>query len=122
MFKQLTEPQKAWLAALRSGEYKQARLTLQHEDSFCCLGVACKVAEKQGVETVYDLGDELEGDNLNDQPKVKQWLGLKDGIGRFGCSNNLLMDTFISSLNDDHNCTFAELADIIEWNADRLFE
>lgn len=40
-----------WVAALRSGEYKQGygRLHLAKDNSFCCLGVLCEVA---GVKKV----------------------------------------------------------------------
>ena len=35
-----------WLAALRSGEYKQGVETLYtNDDKYCCLGVACRVAK-----------------------------------------------------------------------------
>lgn len=39
---------KKWLKALRSGEYKQGKglLYSSKDDSYCCLGVACKV---QGI-------------------------------------------------------------------------
>lgn len=41
--------QEEWIAALRSGDYKQDRdfkghLTLQPQDTHCCLGVACAIA------------------------------------------------------------------------------
>lgn len=34
-----------WVAALRSGEYKQGRAQLYNRalDTYCCLGVACKI-------------------------------------------------------------------------------
>lgn len=38
-----------WLAALRSGEYQQGVATLRHEDTYCCLGVACDIATKNGM-------------------------------------------------------------------------
>lgn len=36
-----------WVSALRSGKYKQGhgRLHLAKDNSFCCLGVLCEVAE-----------------------------------------------------------------------------
>lgn len=34
-----------WVAALRSGKYKQGRTTLKNRDSeFCCLGVLCDIS------------------------------------------------------------------------------
>jgi hypothetical protein len=41
-----------WIAALRSGEYKQGKDKLHHDGRFCCLGVGCVVA---GIE-VSQLG------------------------------------------------------------------
>ena len=40
------EMRKRWVEALRSGKYKQARKVLRSsEDFFCCLGVACDIAD-----------------------------------------------------------------------------
>ena len=40
-----------WVAALRSGEYKQGRDVLHNNKSntYCCLGVLCRVAEFETV-------------------------------------------------------------------------
>lgn len=38
-----------WLHALRSGEYTQAKNSLRKGDSFCCLGVLCDLAAKEGI-------------------------------------------------------------------------
>lgn len=75
MLKKLTAAQQAWVDALRSGQYKQTTMTLQDGDAFCCLGVACKVAEQHGIAADYDADGELDGDNLIAQP-AKDWLGL----------------------------------------------
>lgn len=44
----LTRKQKAfrkrWVAALRSGEYRQTRGELRDAAGFCCLGVACDIS------------------------------------------------------------------------------
>ncbi len=34
---------KKWVAALRSGEYKQTHGTLHNDGGFCCLGVLCDI-------------------------------------------------------------------------------
>lgn len=39
---------KRWVAALRSGEYTQARKSLRDGDSFCCFGVLCDLAARDG--------------------------------------------------------------------------
>ena len=41
---ELTENQLAWLEALESGRYTQAKDTLYDDGAFCCLGVAADLA------------------------------------------------------------------------------
>jgi len=38
-----------WIAALRSGEYKQTKGALRKADGFCCLGVLCDLTRKEGL-------------------------------------------------------------------------
>ena len=40
-----------WIAALRSGEYKQVQAYLHTQAGYCCLGVLCDVISKE-----FDLG------------------------------------------------------------------
>jgi len=42
------------VAALLSGEYKQARGHLRKEDKFCCLGVACDIYRKTAKEGKWE--------------------------------------------------------------------
>jgi hypothetical protein len=37
---------RKWVAALRSGKYKQGTFTFQCGDTFCCLGVLCAIARR----------------------------------------------------------------------------
>src|SRR5687767_3496429 len=37
------EVKARWVAALRSGEYQQARMRLRNGDAMCCLGVLCNL-------------------------------------------------------------------------------
>lgn len=46
-----------WLAALRSGEYKQSRESLYDGNGYCCLGVLQKI--HVGRTWVNHMGDEL---------------------------------------------------------------
>lgn len=74
--------------ALRSGEYQQGegslRRNLEGDPKFCCLGVACDVAKKNGLE-IKILGDE-ENDNdvfYDDEGEflpnsVRDWYGFAD--------------------------------------------
>lgn len=43
------EIKEAWLAALRSGEYKQGTSALKNGGKFCCLGVLCDLHSKAGL-------------------------------------------------------------------------
>lgn len=53
-----TTIKKAWIAALRSGRYKQGRGFLKNPDGArCCLGVLCAVRHV-GVDRVKRWGDE----------------------------------------------------------------
>ena len=51
-----------WIAALRSGKYKQGKGALQRNESFCCLGVLCEVAgvhnfDHDGFGMTYEFSD-----------------------------------------------------------------
>lgn len=107
------KPRQLWVEALRSGEYHQARGQLQNVDAYCCLGVACRVAEKHGVEVNQQLGF-LDGTCLIAQPNVKEWLGLASGKGD-------LKNVSLALLNDAERLSFSDIADIIEQNAGELF-
>lgn len=44
------ELKNKWVEALRSGDYQQGRSVLRsHDDKFCCLGVLCDIASKDGI-------------------------------------------------------------------------
>ena len=104
----LTENQQKWVAALRSGDYEQGRGSLQRGDKYCCLGVACVVAEINGV-SVTKFEGEIDGGGLWSQKAVKDWVGLSDKEGR------------LISANDRDEWSFAEIADLIESNPSGLF-
>jgi hypothetical protein len=68
----LTANQEKWLQALESGEFKQGEGRLQEDDSYCCLGVACRVAGVQG---------DLKGASLTTYPDVIEAMGLTESYG-----------------------------------------
>lgn len=87
--------------ALRSGAFRQTQYTLQDSTGYCCLGVACVIAEQNGV-TVRRVapGLPLIGCTLiPDQPDVQKWLDMSDREheNRMGW-------------NDDLGRTFTEIA------------
>ena len=55
------EVKEKWVAALRSGEYKQTKQTLHDKNGFCCLGVLCDLYLKE---------NDLDWQEHNYDPKV----------------------------------------------------
>lgn len=116
---ELGPKQKTWIAALRSGKYKQGKAKLCTIDAdgnkcYCCLGVANDVLELGILQTsayLYNAYKEL---------------GLKDYDGEF-ININMLHPSragFVSSLaelNDSLNYTFEQIADYIEQNPENVF-
>lgn len=111
---------KAWVKALRSGEYQQAQATLREGDAYCCLGVACELYRqtvgkgewgektKKGTAFLGTLG------HLT--PPVQDWLGLSDGYGSYGSDR-----THSLTERNDAGATFSEIAEIIESEPVGLF-
>lgn len=114
--KELTGPQKLWVAALRSEKYEQTKDILEDNFGFCCLGVACKIADQHGVFVRKHDDGTLIGGDLSDQPDVQKWLGLKSSYGGLPEKTG----SGLTELNDSGK-TFKELADIIEQYSDVLF-
>lgn len=87
------EHMRQWIAALRSGEYPQARGTLKKVLSgggfaYCCLGVVCELAIKDGVPVRvtrhvddYEVFYRFDGLHALLPPQVAQWLGTDSNPG-----------------------------------------
>lgn len=101
---------QAWLAALRSGQYRQTTGVLQdHEAAFCCLGVACMVSQ---LNLRLDGEHKLFGVTLSSQPEVEelfQRLGLNVNGGTPDGVTYIL-----ANLNDNFRLPFKDIADYIE--------
>lgn len=72
-----------WVEALRSGRYVQGQGKLNKGDKFCCLGVLCDLAERDGVVTSHIAvsGERVysgpEGSDSSLLPRdVASWAGL----------------------------------------------
>lgn len=93
---------KRWVAALRSGEYKQGKSNLYIDGKYCCLGVACIVA---GM-----THDTIDGDSLinNDIKFSIVPIVLHDSLG-----DNIGLRLAIMN---DNGKSFSEIADYIEEN------
>ena len=125
----MNENAKKWVAALRSGEYRQTQGILQDSNGFCCLGVACDLYAKEHPEARW-----MQTDNgvyifnaLPSQPTtsvrsgtilpapVQQWLGLTSADGELaGIDESLL-------LYNDRGTPFEQIAHIIESKEAELF-
>lgn len=108
-----------WLTALRSGTYKQGTGRLHRldpdtdTDSFCCLGVLCDLAEKEGVAVeVHSNSDAnlvlYDCATMVPPHSVCEWAEI-DPNGRL---IHVLVD-----LNDKHALNFSAIADYIEEHA-----
>jgi hypothetical protein len=110
----LNENAKKWVAALRSGEYKQAQSQLKTEIGHCCLGVACELAKQAGVISDYKSSEWFL------PVTVRNWLGLATHGGTYQESEDTDLDMSLARKND-RGATFSEIADIIESEPEGLF-
>jgi hypothetical protein len=96
-----TKLKKKWVAALRSGKFKQGSLALLAQGSYCCLGVLCRVSGMT-PQAIKNLECE-EGDTNGLLPKsLRKEFGITDRQQRA-----------LALMNDD-GCSFDAIADRIE--------
>lgn len=108
-----------WVKALRSGEYKQTNGTLRDQDGFCCLGVLCEVAVKEGViaPAVINQHDEYvyaETATSVLPEEVWEWAGLEGSSPQSNFTEGAEDGWAYYELNDTVGLTFEEIADILE--------
>jgi hypothetical protein len=99
-----------WIKALESGEYKQAKGVLRNEnrDRFCCLGVACDVANKFSRTNYFDMSD-----NLLLPESLANFIGIDEG-GEFKEEIKYRGKNYSSLTNlNDEGITFPTIARII---------
>jgi hypothetical protein len=96
---------KKWVAALRSGKYKQVKERLTNgKGGYCCLGVACKLKSlprfRYGLSYFYS--SVAHNNDLLLPREIRQDIGLDE-----------YFQTELSSMNDEGS-SFKEIADYIE--------
>lgn len=113
-----SEAKAKWLAALRSGQYKQSTRGLCNSDGYCCLGVGAKV--------INGLSDaELVQRSVPDKAWVHAWWesvdsqdGPYDYTYRNPClpevSDSIPYNASLAECNDEMRLSFLEIADLIE--------
>jgi len=102
---------KKWIDALRSGDYMQGSGWLHNvkENEYCCLGVACELAIRDGVDVRVEVcGDfcSYDGSTTALPMSVISWLGVNG-------SNPLSA----IEMNDERGMSFDEIANVIEEDA-----
>ena len=110
-----------WIDALRSGEYEQGQYALKHHDTYCCLGVLCDLAVKEGIckeREVEGSSDHLFGVPGDYDPAilpivVRKWAGLEYGDPDVKTEEGDA--TTLSEMNDQ-SYSFSEIADAIDAN------
>ena len=95
------EVKEKWVAALRSGKYKQTRGTLKDKTGYCCLGVLCEATNSR----------KWHGYSLLPRHIMKK-AGLQNECGTYVEYKN--GQTLLTDLNDNRKLTFNDIADIIE--------
>lgn len=130
----LNENAKAWVAALRSGKFKQGHNKLARIDrtvrgsmrfDYCCLGVASELAVAAGIipaPAVSCAYKEYVGGSNYLGFSVAEWLGLRNHKGEYNTKSerdNIIWKSLAGD-NDDGK-TFEEIANIIESEPNDLF-
>lgn len=112
------EVKAKWVAALRSGEYKQAVRCLRSEDGFCCLGVLDDIHAKEiGAEwreSGLTEGGKVTYGYLGDDailaPRVTLWAGMDMNSPYFIEDGQTIELTVLN----DNGTPFTEIADLID--------
>jgi hypothetical protein len=115
-----------WLEALRSGRFPQTHGTLRDKVGYCCLGVLTELAQNEGVCKMKSLDGEhheylpvdsdpgLYGETAGLLGVVQDWAGIRNSTApeldyaKYGVSS-------VIGLNDELRLTFAQIADVIEY-------
>lgn len=122
--KMVPEVKAKLVAALRGGEYKQARSYLRTRDGYCCLGVLCDLYLKEHPEYAGGWAPYASGGTSSFSTgaekfcsfppnQINEWSGL---VERYDDSDKA-RDTLrkLAAMNDDGQ-SFEEIADYIEKN------
>lgn len=88
-----------WIAALRSGKYSQTQEYFKDSNGFCCLGVACDLAQVDESEYLNALDYQFENVNAGQ---------LYTDLGLMSCQAEEL------AIMNDRGDDFDEIADYIE--------
>jgi hypothetical protein len=108
------EVKEKWVKALRSGYYEQCKEFLSIDNRFCCLGVLCEIAVREGITSKKESGVSYvkyyDDDIKTIPPSVRGWAELPiNPIIKYGGGK-----VYITELNDGYCLNFNEIANLIE--------
>ena len=120
----LTPLEVKFIAALRSGKYKQSKYQLRQllEQGHCCLGIACDISglgfwDPKHLD-IYLIPTEDESYTIEAEAAlpspVRQALDWRDDAGRLTFLDRADEPMYLTTLNDDYDVTFPQIADLIE--------
>ena len=114
-----------WIAALESDEYTQGTQYLRSKyNKFCCLGVLCDLAVKDGLleEPTLNLDRYIYGSdaayNMVPESLAKE---LNMSVSGYYGDNYHTDNMCLWRDNDLNHKSFKEIAQIIRYNSDKLF-
>lgn len=98
---------RLWVAALRSDEYKQGHgwLRTVGGSRYCCFGVLCDLAARDGGQQWRQRGGEMwvyDNNSSYIPDRMAKWLRLQEYV------------TILVNRNDTQKWSFAKIADYIE--------
>ena len=111
---------RRWVAALRSGKYKQAVSHLYDGGGFCCLGVMCALrgAKLNEMDQVAMPGELPNFNELFNIDSEHASFFSETGGGQAWQVPYCGEMVYLSELNDDHRLSFKQIANIIERSVD----
>lgn len=129
-FESNKENMRKWVDALRSGEFQQGSGRLSVDGTYCCLGVACEVAIREGVpveKTRVGASGQYKKVYRYDETAlflpvaVQDWLGLSsvEPTVLYDCTDDDCTPSddgthSVVSLNDSEMQPFEVIADALE--------
>ena len=101
-----------WLAALRSGQYKQGHEFLRQGDAYCCLGVLCDLYDATQWRPSSELYNYGKGAGVYIYPPdaVWEWAGIDSEVAQDEVGADL------ARMNDERQMSFDQIADWIAAN------
>ena len=119
MYKNLTEFKKAWVKALRSGQYQQGAGALcevgNDHDHFCCLGVAGNLLIEDGNNFEWSFDDDTDRYmTLTNKTTGENSYEVLDRVAPAWLRNWLYRHEDDVIIMNDGGKTFNQIADYIE--------